>query len=396
LTPDGLTFLAENRLRPLGLLADPQRTAGPAPTKADPVLSVRLHTTLIPERRVQMAGRLLAPLFAAPVIVCVLIALTVTDVLLVAQANLSTATQSLIGEPVMLLAVVALTLLSALFHELGHAAGCYRGGGRPGRIGFGLYLIFPAFYTNVNDAYRLSRRARLRTDLGGVYFSGIAALTAGVGYLATQSSILLLVALLNQIGLLQQLLPIVRLDGYYILGDLTGVPDMFGRVKPLLLSLLPGRPTNPDVKNMRPRIRTAVTAWVLLTVPILALGTALLVLQLPTIAATTVTTWQQQWDVAANAWTAGEYVVVALAVITVLLASLPILGMGLLIFVLTGRVAGIVSRHNRKPQPRSRRPTPDAADDENILRTKDRSEQRGHPARDANTDANGTQLTNGN
>ena len=31
-----------------------------------------------------------------------------------------------------------------------------------------------AFYTDVSDAYRLSRRGRLRTNLGGVYFIVVA------------------------------------------------------------------------------------------------------------------------------------------------------------------------------------------------------------------------------
>ena len=56
-------------------------------------------------------------------------------------------------------------------HETGHAAACAYGGGRPGAIGFGVYLLFPAFYTDVTDSYRLSRGGRLRTDLGGLYFN---------------------------------------------------------------------------------------------------------------------------------------------------------------------------------------------------------------------------------
>ena len=40
--------------------------------------------------------------------------------------------------------------------------------------------------------------------------------------------------------MMHQLLPFVRLDGYYILSDLTGVPDLFARIKPTLLGVLPG------------------------------------------------------------------------------------------------------------------------------------------------------------
>ena len=43
----------------------------------------------------------------------------------------------------------------------------------PGVMGAGLYLVWPAFYTDVTDSYRLGRAGRLRTDLGGLYFNAI-------------------------------------------------------------------------------------------------------------------------------------------------------------------------------------------------------------------------------
>ena len=51
---------------------------------------------------------------------------------------------------------------------------------------------------------------------------------------------------------IHQLVPWLRLDGYYIVSDLTGVPDILSRVRPALVGLLPGRPTHPDVSALRP------------------------------------------------------------------------------------------------------------------------------------------------
>ncbi|MET3350527.1 UNVERIFIED_ORG: hypothetical protein ABID57_002219 [Arthrobacter sp. UYEF1] len=39
--------------------------------------------------------------------------------------------------------------------------------------------------------------------------------------------------------MIRQLLPLVRFDSYHILADATGVPDLFQRIKPTLLGLLP-------------------------------------------------------------------------------------------------------------------------------------------------------------
>ena len=73
------------------------------------------------------------------------------------------------------------TVLSAGFHEFGHAAAARRGGATPGAMGAGIYLVWPAFYTDVTDSYRLGRWGRVLTDLGGLYFNAIVAVgIAGV------------------------------------------------------------------------------------------------------------------------------------------------------------------------------------------------------------------------
>ena len=46
--------------------------------------------------------------------------------------------------------------------------------------------------------------------------------------------------------MVRQLMPMVRFDGYHVLADVTGVPDLFQRIKPTLLGLLPWRWTDPE------------------------------------------------------------------------------------------------------------------------------------------------------
>ncbi len=73
--------------------------------------------------------------------------------------GLAAAFGQVLNDPVDLLLLAALTVASAAFHECGHAAGCRYGGARPGRIGFGIYLVWPSFFTDVTDSYRLGRAA---------------------------------------------------------------------------------------------------------------------------------------------------------------------------------------------------------------------------------------------
>src|SRR5205807_1538756 len=124
---------------------------------------------------------------------------------------------------------------------LGHATGGYYGGARPGVIGVGIFLIWPAFFSDLNDSYRLSRAGRLRADLGGVYFNAVFMLLLAGLYCVTGLQVLLLAIALQHLLVVQQFLPFVRLDGYYIVSDLLGVPDLFAHVRPILSLLIPWR-----------------------------------------------------------------------------------------------------------------------------------------------------------
>ena len=59
-----------------------------------------------------------------------------------------------------------------------------------------------------------------------------------------------MVAFVQHIVILQQLLPLLRFDGYYVLSDLTGVPDILSRLKPILRSLFRGRRNEPRVEEL--------------------------------------------------------------------------------------------------------------------------------------------------
>jgi putative peptide zinc metalloprotease protein len=85
--------------------------------------------------------------------------------------------------------------------------------------------VYPAFYTDVTDNYRLARWGKVRTDLGGFYFNMIFGIVMVGLYALTRQDFLLLVIMLIDIEILHQTLPIARLDGYWALADLTGMPD---------------------------------------------------------------------------------------------------------------------------------------------------------------------------
>ena len=280
LTADQVRYLITAKLLPLGVVA--AEGAPAAAPKANPLLALRARGTLLSERAANAAGALLTPLFRGPVVVAVVISIVAVDWWLFAVHGLGGGARQVLRDPTDLLIVLGLSLVSAVFHECGHAAGCRYGGARPGKIGVGIYLVWPAFFTNVTDSYRLSR-GRLRTDFGGLYFNAVFMLALAGIYVATSSEVLLLVIAFTHLEMLEQLMPFVRFDGYFILSDLIGVPDLFARIVPVLRSAVSTGRRDPRVTGLRRSARSMVTAWVLCVIPLLTFSIGYLVLYLPAI-----------------------------------------------------------------------------------------------------------------
>ena len=132
----------------------------------------------------------------------------------------------------------ALLLLSVLFHELGHLSACSFHGCEHGELRFGLYLIFPAFYSNVTRAWSLPRRARVHVDLGGVYFQMILAVPALAAYWITGRPIWICYCLALVSMAAFSLNPFLRFDGYWLCSDLLGVPNLRSRSRLYLRQIL--------------------------------------------------------------------------------------------------------------------------------------------------------------
>ena len=328
LTADGLDYLVERKLGPAGLVA-PVGAETPPPI-ADPLLSLRLRRTLLPARATGWVADLLAPLYTLPVVAILVACFVAVEIAVLPSGRILPAIQQVLVTPGALVGVLGLLLLSAVLHEFGHAAACAYSGARPGRIGVGLYLVMPAFYTDVTSAYRLDRAGRLRTDLGGLYFNAIVVFGLAVAYLAVPAPALLVAIALVNLEMLQQLLPVVRLDGYFILTDLIGVPDLFGRIGPVLSSLPPGRPTHPRAAQLRPYARAVVTGWVLVVVPLLVGGLVLLTVRLPVLLDTTWHAIDTNWVGLQAARRSGSPSGVLLAAVAIVLLVLPVAGLVLL------------------------------------------------------------------
>lgn len=304
---DNIRQLVDEKLRPLGLVV---RADGSQPEvkKRNPLLGLRFRYAVTDPERTRRLTDPFRVLFRPVVVIGLLVAFGAVCWWVFFHKGLASAAYDAFERPGLLILVFAVTVLSAGFHEFGHAAAARYGGATPGVMGVGLYLVWPAFYTDVTDSYRLGRAGRLRTDLGGLYFNAIVAVAITGLWLGLRYDALLLIVATQIIQMLRQLAPLVRFDGYHVLADLTGVPDLYGRIKPTLCSVLPWRWGDPQARLLKPWARIVVTVWVIVVVPVLLFALWTAIVALPRLIGTAWSSLAKQQDVLASAWVEGDMI----------------------------------------------------------------------------------------
>ncbi|NIK58661.1 hypothetical protein [Kribbella shirazensis] len=341
------------RLQPLGLVRAADGSE-PRVRRSDPLLGLRFRYAVTDPRRTQRITRPFARLFSPLPVVGIITAFVYVCWWLLFDQGLASAAYEAFHTPGFLLLVFAVTVLSAGFHEFGHAAAARYGGSTPGAMGMGYYLFWPAFYTDVTDSYRLGRGGRLRTDLGGLYFNAIVAVATVVVAQVTGYDALLLVVVTQILQMIRQLLPTIRFDGYHVLADLTGVPDLYHHIKPTLTGLLPWRWRDRDNRALKLWAQAVITVWCLTVVPLMLVVLALTVVMLPRVVATARASVEEQWRMLAGGWHDADLVEVLARGLAILALALPLLGLGLLLWLLVGRMVRSVWRRTAgKPAQRS-------------------------------------------
>jgi putative peptide zinc metalloprotease protein len=176
--------------------------------------------TLIPQKVVQAIAHHLSIAFAKPIAYS-LLGLIGFSIAIAPQQDALFSTNSLdwfLG--------YLLFLISLIFHEFGHASACAKYGAKPSDIGFTLYLIWPAFYSDVSAAWQLKRWQRVVVDVGGVFFQLVAAAIYIIIYKFTGWMPLKIGLLLITASCFLTLNPVFKFDGYWLVADALGVTNL--------------------------------------------------------------------------------------------------------------------------------------------------------------------------
>jgi CRP-like cAMP-binding protein/Zn-dependent protease len=126
--------------------------------------------------------------------------------------------------------LLALSFFLTFMHELGHAVVISRYDRKVKAAGFMIYFGAPAFFVEASDSLMLDRRQRILQSFAGPFtelvIAGVASLAVFAFPEGPMADLLYKFALLNYIVIFLNLIPLLELDGYWILSDLIQVPDL--------------------------------------------------------------------------------------------------------------------------------------------------------------------------
>ena len=316
LIPRGLVEMADGSVVPVA-------EGGPSP------LALNMRMKMIAPETIMPITSVLKGLFWPPILVLVLLAAAVVQAWLYFAHGISAGLRDALYTPGLMLIILCVVVISAAFHELGHAAALHYAGGRIKGMGAGLYIVYPAFFTDVSDNYRLPRWQRVRTDLGGFYFNLIFGLAIMGLYILSGHEFLLLMVLMINFEIIHQLMPFLRLDGYWTLADITGVPDFFSQMSAFVRSVLPvkawkGRKLPP----LKPWAKLVFALYTLITIPLLVLLVVLMLRSVPRVLATAWDSFGQQGQAFVAAQTTGDVLGMLGSAGQAVLLLIPSVGLG--------------------------------------------------------------------
>ena len=168
------------------------------------------------------------------------------------------------------LAIIIISYVSLLLHEMGHVSAAYRYNVTVGEIGVGMYLFSPVFYVDVTNVWRLGKKERMVVDAGGIYFQLLTIIPVSVLSFITNDGQYVMIGLSILLLSMTNFLPFLKLDGYWLLTDWLELDNLSQKA----MGIVGGLIKNPrkTVKNISAKYLWASLLYVVSTLAILCLG----------------------------------------------------------------------------------------------------------------------------
>jgi len=156
-----------------------------------------------------------------------------------------------------------LTIVVKVIHEFGHGLTCKHYGGEVHEMGAMVIVFSPFLYADVTDSYLFpKKRHRVLVAAAGIYIELIIAAIATILWAVsqpgpTQQLLFNLMLITSVWTILFNANPLMKFDGYYMLTDILGVPNLRSKaqmcVSDLFRRWIFGGETPPHVERLLPR-----------------------------------------------------------------------------------------------------------------------------------------------
>ncbi|MBR3645726.1 MAG: M50 family metallopeptidase [Lachnospiraceae bacterium] len=136
----------------------------------------------------------------------------------------------------------AMFVLTIVIHETSHGVTCRYFGGKVGKIGFILLLFQPAFYCDISGVRRIkSRKKQVLTSFAGIYSNLFLMSISMFAFQMTGHKILGLFVLGNASIVLYNIIPLVKLDGYWMLSFATDITNLYDKSRKGVRMIIDGK-----------------------------------------------------------------------------------------------------------------------------------------------------------
>ena len=128
-----------------------------------------------------------------------------------------------------------LVILTIVGHELAHAVCCKHFGGKVNRIGLLFMYLHPLFYCDVSDSWRFAKaQHKVAVAFAGIFFQLVSGALVFSLFILTGWMVLYVYVMLSAMLIALNLLPFVRLDGYWLLVHALNEPQLQHRARQTL------------------------------------------------------------------------------------------------------------------------------------------------------------------
>ncbi|WP_291720173.1 hypothetical protein [Bernardetia sp.] len=227
LTPQDVEKIIETKIKPLGVLDSDDDIKQKISYDTD---SIKTQKTLLNEEKTYFLASIFKYFYKRWAVV-VLILMGVFAHLFYFSSHSLMEEKSKVwieASAIEYILIYFLVIVIFIFHEIGHASAALHFGIRTPRVGYGFYLVYPVFFTEISEAWKLQPKKRMIINFGGIYFQWIA---GSIFIFLDHISLFSLkiwsgIVVINFVRLLYSFVPFMKADGYWIFSDGFGLTNL--------------------------------------------------------------------------------------------------------------------------------------------------------------------------